>query len=134
MNITTTVFLLVIVLALVFVAIQLSLAVLSNFRHAGEMRRHLGYRIMSLPMFRMLQTCKVPLQQYLHHHSIHEIERQVRNCESCQRKSECESGLKQGNTDELDRICFNYSDFQELASAVSSQNEIRHSTSNGELQ
>ena len=112
MNPVTGVFLLIIAALLLYTGVQLCQAIISNYHRAGELRRHLAYRIKTLPMFRMMQQQDIPLQYYLHYQSISDIERQVRRCESCNKKEFCSKEL--GKSPAEHEYCENDPELEEI--------------------
>ena len=116
MNTVNAVFLLGVVSLLTFTAVMLVKAITMNYQRAGEIRRALTYRIQSLPMYRRLEKQEIPLSFYLHYQPTWEIESQVRACESCNSKPECEQQLR--HKQYANEICVNEANFKLIKSAL----------------
>lgn len=111
----TGVFLLAITALLLYTATRLCQAIIWNYHRSGEIRRQLAYRLKTLPMSRVLESNAIPIQFYLHYQPLVEIERQLRNCESCPSKQAC---LTAANDTDHQDFCSNNQDFTAVQAAL----------------
>ncbi len=100
MNYFALIFILLIAALFIYTGARLGLAIQENFGVARRIRQQLASRIRVLRMFPMLKKRGIDMDNYLNSLPIHEIERQLRNCENCEKPNECDSAL--GSRDEVD--------------------------------
>ncbi len=82
-----------IVLMAAYVASRMSYAILANFHTGRQFRRALAGRVKRLRLYRMLERRGIDAEEYLHHHPVVEIEKQIRACEGCDETAVCEKAL-----------------------------------------
>lgn len=76
-----------------FAGIGIVLAIGRNFQKGMALRDAWRERIRLLRFGKMLRRRGLVLEEYLHGVSAHEIEKQIRNCESCAHTKECDTLL-----------------------------------------
>lgn len=74
----------------------------SNYSRGRALRENLLHRIGMLRLGRMLKKRGIDVHAHLHKHLIHDIEKEIRQCESCERIDECENALKAKTQEEED--------------------------------
>lgn len=59
------------------------LAIYNNFKAGQSYRQELAKRIEKLRLNKMLEKKQIKLNRYIHELPVHQIENQIRNCETC---------------------------------------------------
>ena len=115
MNSITLFLLAMVAIGLACTAFKLIFGILMNFQHGLRLKQSLEVRINRLPLSDLLKKLGINKKQYLHHHVIHEIDEQIRNCENCIQKTECVSNLnsRSGKIEKLLSFCPNKLNFFE---------------------
>ena len=113
MNYIAFVFLGLIFAILIYISIRLMTEIRSDYRGAKQLREHLAYRIRSLRMLPMLGKHGIDMEHYLHNFTISDIERHIRQCESCDRTDDCDAALSSPASGELP-FCANDESFRKL--------------------
>jgi hypothetical protein len=72
------------------------------------MRRQLRKRLIGMPLEQALERSGADPDLYLHGRQIHEVEREMRNCEGCRATSECQTALQSDVPTEKFEFCPNY--------------------------
>jgi hypothetical protein len=72
------------------------------------LRRQLRERLAGIPLERALDRSGRDAAAYLHTRQIHEIEREMRNCESCSASHDCHTALAADVPTEKFDFCPNY--------------------------
>ena len=79
-----------------------------NLMQGLLMRRQLRKRLMGMPLEQALERAGSDPVLYLHDRQIHEIEREMRNCEDCSASHECHAALAADVPTEKFEFCPNY--------------------------
>jgi len=66
----------------------------NNFRTGQRIREALGERIKLLRLGRMLKKRGISADTFLHEAAFHDIESNLRNCESCGQVKQCDAALE----------------------------------------
>jgi len=90
-----------------FVA-RMAWAIGRNLLHGLTFRRQLHERLNGMPLSRVLARAGSDAVLYLHDRHVHDIERELRNCESCRATSQCRHALQDGTPAERFEFCPNY--------------------------
>lgn len=90
-----------------FVA-RMAWAIGRNLLHGRGFRRQLHERLTGIPLSRVLAHAGSDAVLYLHDRPMHDIERELRNCEACRVTSRCRHALQEGLPAERFEFCPNY--------------------------
>ncbi|MFQ5660801.1 MAG: hypothetical protein ACE5GZ_10250 [Gammaproteobacteria bacterium] len=93
MNFIAVLFIILVLAMIIYTGTRLALAIRGNFQSPSGPRTKLAQRIRSLRMFPMLRKRGVPFDSYLYGVPLNTIERQVVNCEACDKLEECDRAL-----------------------------------------
>ncbi|MBI4005165.1 MAG: hypothetical protein HY356_00740 [Gammaproteobacteria bacterium] len=93
MNIFGFIYVLFISGILVFTGIRLVSVINGNFRTGQRLRETLADRIKLIRLGRMIKMHGIDIKTYLHKAPVHEIESNIRDCEGCNRITDCDGAL-----------------------------------------
>ena len=79
---------------LLYTSLGLITAIHFNFQRGTDLRNQYTQRVRLLPTNKMLRLRKFDLNQLLHNLPVTEIERVIRNCETCIEGKDCQTILK----------------------------------------
>ncbi len=82
------------VLAIIYVAIRLPMAIGSNLRTGHWFRRQLAKDLDQLRLSRMLRYLGIDEARYLHEQKAVDIKNHMRKCDACDAKNECDEVLQ----------------------------------------
>ncbi len=102
MSNTPVIFIAIIIVAAVIIVTTLMIAIKGNIKVGQRFRGNLMERLKQLPFFRMLGKRNYDVSTYLHNTPTVDIENQLRNCEDCSTRKECEDTLAKEETSEPD--------------------------------
>ncbi|MFN2308599.1 MAG: hypothetical protein ABR553_02530 [Gammaproteobacteria bacterium] len=88
--------------------IRMSWSIGHNLVQGMRLRRQLHQRLQALPLETALGRAGADPRLYLHGRPIHEIEREMHNCETCQAARQCQAALAAGVPTEQFTFCPNY--------------------------
>ncbi|MDV3237415.1 MAG: hypothetical protein LOY58_01010 [Gammaproteobacteria bacterium] len=71
-------------------------------------RRQLHRRLTGMPLGQVLAHAGSDAVLYLHDRQVHDIERELRNCEACRATRECRNALQEGLPADRFEFCPNY--------------------------
>lgn len=114
MNLSGYVFLLTILTILAITGVLLFGFITANFRGGHSVRESLSRRIGSLRLKKMLKQQGINFSDYLHKLMVHDMEKQIRACEGCNKTEDCDVALKENrNTKDL-RFCPNHESISQI--------------------
>jgi len=93
MNYVAFAFLLLIAVTLAYTAARLALGIYLDYHAATEVRRQLLQRLRLLPIQPVVASLGLSPQALLYTCPLHDVERLIRDCESCHCKQTCETAL-----------------------------------------
>jgi Family of unknown function (DUF6455) len=102
----------------VYLAARMTFAIFGNFHTGRQFRRALVERAQRLRLMRMLQRRGIDPQEYLHHDSIINIEKQLRACEACDTTKACDSAIASRSGDVELSFCANDGSFERYQKRV----------------
>ncbi len=102
-----------ITLLILIVAVLMAFAVTRDFKLGLRFRDELARRIRLLRLDKMLKKRGITCENYLHVESVTNIEKQIRNCESCSETKQCDQVLKENSPTDLS-FCPNDEDFKSI--------------------
>lgn len=79
-----------------------------NLTQGLLVRRQLRRRLMGMPLEQALERSGSDPVLYLHNRQIHDVEREMRNCEGCRATQECQTALASDVPTEKFEFCPNY--------------------------
>jgi hypothetical protein len=93
MNYIALAFLFLIAVTVAYTAARLGLGIYQDYRAASEVRRQLLQRLRLLPVQPVLSSLGLSPQVLLYAYPLHDVERLIRDCESCRCKKACDAAL-----------------------------------------
>lgn len=72
------------------------------------LRRRMRQRLAEMPLGQALERSGADPTLYLHDRQLHEVEREMRNCEGCKATTECNSAMEADTPTEKFDFCPNY--------------------------
>lgn len=72
------------------------------------LRRRMRQRLAGMPLEQALERSGADPTLYLHDRQLHEVEREMRNCEGCKATTECNSAMENDTPTEKFDFCPNY--------------------------
>jgi uncharacterized protein DUF6455 len=127
MNILPIIIIVSILLAFAILLIRLTLTISGNIKTGKRFREKLLDRLNQLPIKKMIGRRDIDVDKYLHNVPMTDIENQLRNCDKCAVKEECEETLEKEETSKINySFCPNDEGFKEIKYM-----KIASSTTNG---
>ena len=124
MNFSGYVYLLAIFSVLAITGILLAAYIFANFRTGQSVREVLSKRIGALRLKKMLKLQGINFSDFLYGQLVHDIEKQVRACEGCNKTAECDQALKQHEKNANLQFCPNYESIRQHGSEPASSLKI----------
>lgn len=95
---------LIIPVVLVVTGILIFTAIVHDIRQGQSFRERLSVRLAGLRLRRVLPRLGIDPHRYLYTHSIVDVEKQLRACESCDHLAQCDACLGKCSSEEM-RFC-----------------------------
>ncbi len=120
MSTLTTIFAVLLALILGLVVLLSGFAIIYFLGAGQEYRQTLMVMLKKLPIKRMLEKRGINIDNYLQEQSALDVREQIRNCNNCTTKEECEDNLSKEATPETDySFCPNDETFKRIKSSGS---------------
>lgn len=115
MNTFSILVLVLIALLLCYTAIRLFSGVLADFKRGQNVRQAILDRMHLLPISKLLKKTDININEYVSNKPVHELDTELRNCESCAQNEACVDGLNKAGTDTeaILESCPNSTSFEE---------------------
>ena len=101
MNLLAGIYIFLIVGLIIYAGITLVIVIGANYIAGQKVKEDFAGRIKLLRLNRMLKKRRITAANYLQEFSVHSLDRQIRNCETCLNTTECEKFLS-GITKDVD--------------------------------
>ncbi len=95
-------------LLLAYFSIRMVWVIGRNLVQGRLLRRRLRQRLAGMPLEQALERSGADPTVYLHDRQLHEIEREMRNCEGCKVTAECSGAMGKDTPTEKFDFCPNY--------------------------
>lgn len=95
-------------LLITYFSLRLIWVIGRNLMEGMLLRRRMRQRLAEMPLGQALERSGADPTLYLHERQLHEVEREMRNCEGCKATAECGSAMENGTPTEKFDFCPNY--------------------------